>query len=82
MKKTILLNNNLRMTHQNPMNQLQILQENKGEPEQNINLPEQETSNQTNEPVTNNTEKEVDSKMESNEKPNKTDNENNKDEVK
>tara|TARA_A100001388_G_scaffold2329_2_gene1726 strand:+ start:355 stop:1269 length:915 start_codon:yes stop_codon:yes gene_type:complete len=56
--------------------------ENKGEPEQNKNLPEQETSNQTNQPVTNNTEKEVDSKMESNEKPNKTDNENNKDAVK
>ena len=56
--------------------------ENKGEPEHNKNLPEQETSNQTNQPVTNNTEKEVDSKMESNEKPNKTDNENSKDAVK
>ena len=31
--------------------------ENKGEPEHNKNLPEQETSNQTNQPVTNNTEK-------------------------
>ena len=70
------------MTRQTyPMNQRQILQKIK-EPEQNKNLPEQETSNQTNEPVTNNTEKKVDSKMESNEKPNKTDNENNKDAVK
>jgi len=60
--------------------------ENKGEPEQNTNLPEKETSNQTNESITNNT-KNVDSNqntnsMESNEKPNKNDNENNKDEVK
>ena len=51
------------MTHQTyPKNQRQILQKIKVEPEQNINLPEQETSNQTNEPVTNNTEKKVDSK--------------------
>ena len=60
--------------------------ENKGEPEQNTNLPEKETSNQTNESITNNT-KNVDSNqntnsMESNEKPNKNDNENNKDEEK
>ena len=61
--------------------------ENKVEPEQKTNLPEQETSNQINEPVVNVAEKKVDSNqnsnsIESNEKPNKTDNENNKDEVK
>ncbi len=61
--------------------------ENKVEPEQKTNLPEQETSNQINEPVVNVAEKKVDSNqnsnsIESNEKPNKTDNENNEDEVK
>ena len=61
--------------------------ENKVEPEQKTNLPEQETSNQINEPVVNVAEKKVDSNqnsnsIESNEKPNKTDNENNKDAVK
>ena len=61
--------------------------ENKVEPEQKTNLPEQETSNQINEPVVNVAEKKVDSNQnsnstESNEKPNKTDNENNEDEVK
>ena len=61
--------------------------ENKVEPEQKTNLPEQETTNQINEPVVNVAEKKVDSNQnsnstESNEKPNKTDNENNEDEVK
>ena len=61
--------------------------ENKVEPEQKTNLPEQETTNQINEPVVNVAEKKVDSNqnsnsIESNEKPNKTDNENNEDEVK
>ena len=61
--------------------------ENKVEPEQNVTSPGQETSNRTNEPVTKNAEKKVDSNQnitseESNDKPNNTDNENNKDEVK
>ena len=56
-------------------------------PEQNVTSPGQETSNRTNEPVTKNAEKKVDSNQnitseESNDKPNNTDNENNKDEVK
>ena len=61
--------------------------ENKVVPRQNTALPEHDTSIQKNEPDANTTEKKTESNqnitsMQSNQKPNNTDNENNKDEVK